>query len=305
MHDKPRKSRELLVLQSLLPRMKLSLEEKQHVDNLEKGYNGEMAFYQQLNKTPLKNQIILYDLLLPSNKTEFQLDSLFIEKNKIYLFEIKNYEGDFYIQQDNWYVASNGKEIRNPLSQLKRSEFSLRQLLHKWGYTISIEPYVIFINPEFTLYQAPLHQPIIFPTQLNRFLKKLLASNLEITQNQKSLSEKFATHHIENSSYEQLPEYEYDQLRKGMTCSCCKNFLTVKTFHILLCEHCYREIKAETAVIEHIAEFHLLFPERKITTKSIYEWCGGILSKKIIRRILTENFIFIDRGGFSYYLLKK
>lgn len=304
MHDKPRKSKELLVLQSLHPRMNLSLEEKQHLENLEKGYHGEIAFYHQLKEYPLKHQLTLYDLLLISNKTEFQLDSLLIRKNKIYLLEIKNFEGDFYIQQDKWYAASTGKEIRNPLLQLTRSEFLLRHLLQQWGYNFSIEPYIIFINPEFTLYQAPLHQPFIFRSQLNRFLKKLQASDIATTQKEKALTQKLVSHHREHSSNERLPQYEYEQLEKGMVCSCCQNFLTAITFHTLFCKNCHREINAETAVIENIAEFHLLFPERKITTKAIYEWCGRILPKKTIRRILAKNLTFVDRGGFSYYLLK-
>ncbi len=78
MHDKPRKSKELLVLQSLHPRMNLSLEEKQHFENLEKGYQGEITFYHQLKEYPFKHQLILYDLLLISNKTEFQVDSLLV-----------------------------------------------------------------------------------------------------------------------------------------------------------------------------------------------------------------------------------
>lgn len=305
MHDKPRKSKELLVLQSLHPRMNLSLEEKQHFENLEKGYQGEIAFYHQLKEYPFKHQLILYDLLLISNKTEFQVDSLLVRKNKIYLLEIKNFEGDFYIQQDKWYVASNGKEIRNPLLQLKRSEFLLQHLLQQWGYNVSIEPYIIFINPEFTLYQAPLHQPFIFRSQLNRFFKKLQASDLATTQKEKALTAKLVANHREHSSNERLPQYEYEQLEKGMVCSCCSGMLTYLNYKMTLCKKCGRQENLEAALMRNVREFHLLFPERKITLNAIYDWCKIISSKKTVRRILKNNLTLIPRKKYSYYLWKK
>src|SRR5699024_11369970 len=44
-------------------------------------------------------------------------------------YEIKHFSGDFFMNQDKWYLASNKQEIRNPLIQLQRSEFLLRELL--------------------------------------------------------------------------------------------------------------------------------------------------------------------------------
>ncbi|WP_395858190.1 nuclease-related domain-containing protein [Cytobacillus firmus] len=32
------------------------------------------------------------------------MDSLLITGGGIYIFEVKNYEGDFYIEQDRWYT---------------------------------------------------------------------------------------------------------------------------------------------------------------------------------------------------------
>ncbi|WP_422392315.1 nuclease-related domain-containing protein [Niallia oryzisoli] len=90
----------------------------------------------------------------------------------MYLFEVKNFAGDFYIEKDTWYSKS-GNEIQNPFDQLKPCESLYRRLVHDLGLgsTFSIEAYLIFIHPEFTLYQTPLHLPAIFPTQLNRLSK--------------------------------------------------------------------------------------------------------------------------------------
>ncbi|GIN57719.1 nuclease-related domain-containing protein [Lederbergia ruris] len=304
-HRKPLPPKELAIFQSLLPRMELSPQEKQHYENLKKGYEGELAFYSLLQQTGLKDQLILYDLLLQANQTEFQIDSLLMQRKKIFMFEIKNYEGDFYFQQDQWYVATTRKEIRNPLLQLKRSEFLLRQLLQNWGHDVSIESYIIFINPEFTLYHAPLNQPMIFPTQLKRFIEKLTTSTTAVTQKQIKMAEQFVKNHQDQSIFERLPQYKHEQLTKGILCSTCTSLLTPFTYKKLRCEKCGCEEDLEAAVMQSLEEFHLLFPDRKITTNAIHEWCGFILSKKTIRRILTKHLTLVKRAKASHFLYKQ
>ena len=72
--------------------------ENQNYINLEKGYEGERNF-EVLLEHHLSEGLILNDLLLEKNNTLFQIDSLLISQNSIYLFEVKNYEGDFYIEK--------------------------------------------------------------------------------------------------------------------------------------------------------------------------------------------------------------
>jgi hypothetical protein len=163
-------TKELLILRSLNSRLNLSTKEKQYYINLEKGYEGEKKF-EKLLENQLSDFLILSDLLLEKNNTVFQIDSTLIFQKKIHLFEVKNYEGDFYIEKDIWYSRS-GTEINNPLEQLKRSESLFRRLLQDLRLTLPVEAHLIFINPEFTLYQAPMNLPIILPTQLNHFIKK-------------------------------------------------------------------------------------------------------------------------------------
>jgi len=54
-----------------------------------------------------------------------------------------------------------------------------------------------------------------------------------------------------------------------------------------------------------ITEFKLLFPGEKITTSTIYDWCGGVVSQKSIRRVLQENFKPVGSRKSTYYILKK
>lgn len=166
-HDKSRmKTKELRILCSLNVRMELSSKDKQRLAYLEKGYQGEV-FFDQLT-SELKNDLqILNDLGLEHNKSYFQIDTLIISSHTIYPFEIKNFEGDYLYELGNFYPKLSKDEIRNPLHQLKRSKSLLRPLLKDLGTHLPIKGNVTFVNPNFTLYQAPLNEPIIHPTQLN------------------------------------------------------------------------------------------------------------------------------------------
>jgi hypothetical protein len=50
-----------------------------------------------------------------------------------------------------------------------------------------------------------------------------------------------------------------------------------------------------------VEEIKLLFPEKKITTNNVYEWCKIVESKKTIRTILNENLTIISFGRSSTY----
>ncbi|MDP4162651.1 MAG: nuclease-related domain-containing protein, partial [Bacillota bacterium] len=162
----------LKILRILNTRMELTTEAQKYYLHLEKGFEGEVQF-DLLTEKIQSDCLILNDLLLEVNNTKFQIDSLIIYQELIYNFEIKTNEGDYYYEADKLFMIS-GKEIKNPLDQSKRSSSLLRQLLQNQGFNLTIESYVIFINPEFTLYQAPQNLPFVYPTQLNRFMKKLI-----------------------------------------------------------------------------------------------------------------------------------
>src|SRR5699024_3700086 len=215
-HHKPRPPVELQILENLNVRMNLSTDDQLTYKNLKKGYLGELKFARMLEKTLSKPPLLLYDLSLQLNNSKFQIDCLPIFNNKIFLLEIKNFEGDFYFHNDNWYVVETRKEIRSPLMQLKRSELLLKELLQKHGYKmLQVESYVIFVNQDFTLYQAPINSSIILPTQVNRFIKKLNNQSVPFNAQQTKLAKQLTDLHLTDSTHTNLPEYSYENLRKG------------------------------------------------------------------------------------------
>lgn len=290
---------ELTMLRSLNSRMILAGKDKKRYYTLEKGYKGELMFDALTEKlqSPI---LILNDLRLELNKSKFQLDSSIVFQAKINLFEVKNYEGDYYYENGKFYTLFK-KEIQNPLHQLEREETLLRQVLLNLGIKIPIESYVVFINPAFFLYQAPLNKPIIYSNQLPQFMKNLnmQPSNLN-TWHMKLAKELVSLHQME-LPYDRLPPYEYSKLRKGITCWKCGSFLISVHGNKVFCDVCGCSELIASAVSRIVEEVKLLFPGRKITSNEIHEWCRVIDCKKRITRILRSHYTSVGVGQWTHY----
>lgn len=297
---KPRtESIDLLILESLAARMSLSPKDEQLYFALKKGYEGERSFDSWTEKLQCEC-LILNDLLLKQNNTLFQIDSLIIMSDTIYLFEVKNYEGDYYYELDKLYKLPTS-EINNPLIQLNRSESLLRQFLQTMGFNLPIKANIVFINPEFTLYQTPLNKPFILPTQINRHMKKLNLNSSNVNKKHRELADKIISLHIVDSPFKLFPTYKYEQLQKGITCGNCTSISVSINGKICTCQECRYEESIETAVLRNVKEFKLLFPNKRITTNVIQDWCKLINSKKKIRRILGKNFKMAGVHRWTYY----
>jgi hypothetical protein len=294
-------SDELKLYRQLYLRMNLLEKEKAYYLNLEKGYRGELAFDDMFDQ--LENDwLILNDLLLEINNSMFQLDKVVITPDITYLFEVKNFEGDYYIEENNWYCLSK-TEVTNPLLQLQRSQSSLRRILKQIGYNTSIEAYLIFINPEFHLYNAPLNVSIIYPTQLNRFLNQLKIKRHHIKERHNKFAEKLLSIHVIDNPYSRLPVYHYENLKKGIICDSCRSYITETTERFYtVCHKCRKKERIEVAILRSIEEYRLLFPNEKLTTNKLFDWCKIINSRKLVRRVLLQNYEHVGWGKSSYFV---
>lgn len=293
------KSTELLILESLHTRLNLTEKDIQHYSSLKKGYEGEVLF-DSITEKLQSDCLILNDLLLKVNNTTFQIDSLIIFAEVIYLFEVKNFEGDYFYESGKFYMKPK-IEINNPLTQLSRAESLLRQLLQNLGFHLPLHASVVFINPEFTLYQAPQDKPIIFPSQINRYLKKLDSKPSKLNGKHKALADKLIQQHICKSPYTLVPAYDYSSLKKGTTCGECGSLSVFVHGAKCVCGECGHEEKVDSAVMRSVWEFKLLFPDEKITSNGVYEWCGVVESQWKIRKILKKNFKVVGVHQWTYY----
>ena len=293
------KPEELVILQALQHRMQLEEKDAQYLWTLEKGYEGEVQFDHWFTNHRAES-LIINDLLLEVNGTLFQIDSFVITQDRLHLFEVKNLEGDYYLDGDKFKTVA-GKETKNPLHQISRAESLLKQLLKELGFYIPLEPHLVFINPEFALLQAPLKSPLVLPNQLNRFMDKMNRTSSKLNNKHTKLAEALLSLHITKSPYSKVPGYSFDRLRKGVICGECGGFLESYNRYNFYCSHCSSKETIDSAVLRAIESYILLFPEQKVTTSTISEWLNGIFPPKTIRRVLKRNFLVQGDYSSTYY----
>jgi hypothetical protein len=90
-------------------------------------------------------------------------------------------------------------------------------------------------------------------------------------------------------------------MKKGLTCCKCDSFSVTIVGKKLICGDCGCEELVTVSVMRNVEEFKLLFPEQKITTNVIHEWCGVVDSRKRISRVLRKNLKIIGLGQWAFY----
>ncbi|MGY4691649.1 NERD domain-containing protein [Salibacterium sp. K-3] len=295
---KRRPSPELLLFRSLNIRSSLPPKEKQYYHHLEKGFQGERQF-DDWASTLDPQPVMIHDISFEINHTYCQLDSLWITPQGIYLFEVKHYEGDFYVEDDRWYTVY-GKEIKSPLLQLRKNESLLRQLMHQLNWNTPIHASLIFMHPCFTLYHASPDMPLLFPSQTDRFVQKWKQESLPSGEREELKAEHLLERGTTIPFPPRTPPYTFTDLQKGIVCAACFSFMK-KEKRMLICPECRTTVSRDQGVLQSIEEFRLLFPDARLTTNTVIEWCGGGLPPRSIRRILSTNFQITGKGKYAYY----
>ena len=300
MHDFPLPTKELQCYSYIYGRRSFSKREKVTYQTLHKGYTGEKKFAQLIRKKLTNNHLALYGLLFEDRGNLYQIDCLLIFSNQILPIEIKYFQGEYEFKDDSLLDCLHQKEYRNPLHQLKRSTIYLHDLLQKLRTKLPMQPHLVFNHEQFTLFHAKRKTPIILPTQIHSFLNQLQQIQGVIQQHHYHLADQLKQLHLPTSPYERLPKYEYNSLRKGVLCHHCRDKMKVHHRKLKCISCAYTEL-LDSGILRNTIEFHVLFPDEKIKTGMIEEWCGGIVSRKTINRILTSYFKRHSYISGSYY----
>ncbi|WP_413375175.1 nuclease-related domain-containing protein [Alkalihalobacillus sp. 1P02AB] len=295
---------ELLLLRILKKRLKtFSQEDSYRLQAIEKGYEGELQF-QQLAKSLPNSWLQFYDLLLEKGQSISQIDSLIFTPHNILLFEIKNYEGDFVLE-DNLLLKKHSREVQNPMTQLTKTSSHLRQFLNDKKLNHQpISSFVIFINPEFHLYQADTaNSSFVFPTQLKRFMATLQKPATKISSAFLQISDVLLSQHLQINPFTRLPKFTEPELQKGIYCFYCGSSILKFSYNQINCENCTKDEHLDLAIYRTIEEYRTLFPAEKITTIKMSKWLNNAsISDRTIRRILLKFYHQLGQGRNSYYV---
>ena len=119
------------------------------------GKEGELQAKKLLNHYLNENDLLLNNVNISIHGRNTELDYVVINNNGVFIFEVKNFSGKLVGNEDdqywNKYKISRGnkeyiKERRNPIKQLKREIYLLKEYLKYYGVDLWIEGYVLFVN---------------------------------------------------------------------------------------------------------------------------------------------------------------
>lgn len=265
------RSDELHIFERLSIRTRLTEQDLQLFSNLKKGYQGERLFDTYLERLRC-DCLVLNDLVFKVNNKICQIDSLIITVHSLLLFEIKNYEGDYYYKSESDQLFKKPDyEITNPLNQLNRTATLFRQHIKNLGFSFPVTAFIVFVHPEFTMYQSLMDKPFIFPTQIKRFFSEHEFNCQPVSDQHKLFAEKLVNSQTTDSFVHYFPSYTFEELRKGITCKKCNSFMLTIKGRKCICKECGEEEIAASAIYRSIKEYLLLFPDRKLTTPAIAE----------------------------------
>lgn len=291
----------LLVMESLVNRMELPKEEHKKYANWVKGFHGELQV-DAITARLKCDCLVLNDLYLAVNGKSFQVDALIVTAKGLYLYEVKNFEGEYYYENERIYYGPTKKEVYDPLYQIRHAESLMRQLVDKMGYNLPVKKFIVFVNPNFTLFQAPRDSGIILPGMLESHFSMMDRLPGKLNESHHRFAAEIKARHMEDCSLNYVPEYKESQLKKGVTCVQCGAFIEEVTIEwSCICKHCGQKERLDQTILRHAQEYRRLFPEQKITTTTIRKWCGDCISTRRIQYILSRHFNAIGSRRWCYY----
>lgn len=282
--------------------MRLDKEDYYYYLNLKKGYEGERRFDGCTEKLGSKC-IILNDLQLEIRHSSLQIDALLICSDRIVLYEIKNYVGVHHWGPEA-FTKQSGTILENPSMQLKKTKVRLRNLLEDMGYSMKIEAFIVYVNPEFTIWGAPCEGDSILPGQIPEHFRELENMKPSTSPELKKLAQALAERH--NPNYpSKLIKYDYDKLEKGITCADCGILVQNFRGRSHICKSCGKKMIIQKAISASVADFHILFPNEKLTTKRLADWCSTEDTNRVYKVLKQEYRALGSEIGRHYIPLNE
>lgn len=294
----------LLVYETLLHRKELASKDRQQYEQLLKGFMGERKLQKTISSFDSEMIIPMFDLLFEANDTEFQIDCLLLTLDAIYLLEVKNFSGDYYLDNGRIFSLLTKKQITNPLYQLERTSLLFNQLLEQLNVNLKVIPYIVFINDQFMLYGASPKLPMIFPSQIERFIQRIVSNTSFPSERIHRLKHSLENKRKRKSDFERLPNYQMSELKRGVFCLHCGVELERVSQQSFYCRICNISYSTGDVILIAVAQYHLLFPRHNITTKNITDWCGDNISKGLTRKVLSKKLNTHKKGRYTYYTFK-
>lgn len=279
--QEPMQIKQLNAIIRRLPPNHSSLEKvKQVLAIVQAGYRGEQMVDYYLEFLPKKTYTIYQHLRLQSASTYyFQMDTVIVSPNIIFILEVKNIAGTLYFDDHFKQCIRtdlDGKEegFLNPIYQTERQRSQLVNWLKikKISDDIPVYPLIVIAQPSTIIKSSSPHlaQKVIHAATIPTMIKKIHDQHTKEYLDDKQLRKLnriFLKEHTElTTNYLVQLKIDKEDFIPGVQCPQCKNYPMRRHLGKWFCETC--ECHSQDAHLQALIDFRLLF-NTTITNKQL------------------------------------
>lgn len=278
-------------LQVLSRRSHLDDKNLKMLEKLTLGFIGEQSFDQVIqpyihtfNLIHVKDLLFRYD----NGEKEIQIDNIVISNDTCYIFEVKKYNFNLKIDNRGLFFHEEGKEFTSLNTQIERQKRAILELLKDIGYPMTVRHYLVFINPDRTVFGLQREHSVLTYNTLNHFLENHMKKNWDDYSYFPPLID---SRRLPFSKHDQFYEVDLDKLAKGVYCEKCNGRMlrvSQRTYH---CEDCSVSIGTLDAVRQLIHDLRFLNPKFKMDSVILSRLSGNEISSATIRRYRKKDKI--------------
>ncbi len=273
-------------LQLLILRKRLGLEgdEQKQLEKYELGFKGEVVFDGLLEPYVLKKNVYHipnFTFHMGTEKKEIQIDNIVVAGDCLYIFEVKNYQFDLHMGEDNQLAFDNGESYKQLSSQMNYEYEGLRQLMRGYRYEFKIYPYAVFINPYQTIYGLRKDSNILVHSNVRKFLSQNMVENQFVND---EVRQYILKHFSAVSKHDKDYTISVDKMRPGVFCHDCWDPLDRVTRYNYRCRGCGRDYSCSEAIEMLVLELRTLNRGAVITSVDLSRLSGGMFTGSAVRK---------------------
>ena len=142
-----------------------------HIETPEKraGRRGERYASAIIREILLEDDVLFTNVSVVADGKQAEFDNIIVNKNGVFIVEVKNYSGKLYGQEDDFEWIQNKitpgghfyqKKVKNPIKQVKRQVYVLSRYFKNNGINVWIDGYVFLVHMN-----SPVESSYILKTQ--------------------------------------------------------------------------------------------------------------------------------------------
>lgn len=294
-----RKSKELMYLSSLSVRSKLMSEDQWKLEWLSRGFSGEVLYDKMFDDAQISGVFVFRDIFLNIDGGPTQYDNLIVTDVGITVNEVKNYSGNYEFRNKKWHVR--GKQISdNPVTQVDRASGKLIKMRNLNRFNFAVEQKIIFMNIDFML--GTDDDSVLGDMVMRNGLKNYLGGFRRATAGEAAMEivELIKKYIVEEPYFDSSADY--DLVRKGFYCRECGSFELEKLSFHFQCLQCGKTDTIHTLLLRAIADYSILFSDRQLTRKGLWEFISRLVSKNTVMKYLKLYCESRKSGPGTYYI---